>query len=64
MTLRAADLSTIEFEGQIAGDETAFIDNVSITAVPEPATWARMLVGFGSLGAMMPRKAALADARA
>ena len=27
------------------------LDNVSLTSVPEPATWAMMLVGFGALGA-------------
>jgi len=36
------------------------LDNVSIasvaTAVPEPATWAMMLVGFGAIGATMRRK--------
>jgi len=30
--------------------------------VPEPATWAMMLVGFGGLGAMMRRRRALATA--
>jgi hypothetical protein len=41
------------------------LDNVSVTsAVPEPATWAMMLVGFGGLGGMMRsrRKQALATA--
>jgi hypothetical protein len=29
----------------------ALLDGVSLTAVPEPATWAMMLVGFGGMGA-------------
>jgi hypothetical protein len=29
----------------------ALLDGVSLTAVPEPATWAVMLVGFGGIGA-------------
>lgn len=32
------------------------IDNVSITAVPEPATWGLMLVGFGLTGAAIRRR--------
>ena len=27
------------------------LDNVSITSVPEPATWGMMLLGFGLVGA-------------
>jgi hypothetical protein len=42
----------------------ALLDNVSLTTgVPEPATWAMMLVGFGGIGAMIRRRArALAEA--
>ena len=29
------------------------VGGVSVTAVPEPATWAMMLIGFGGLGAAM-----------
>jgi hypothetical protein len=38
-----------------AGDPVAALDSftVSIASVPEPATWAMMLVGFGGLGAAM-----------
>ena len=40
------------------------VNNVSFDAVPEPATWAVMLAGFGGLGVSMRsrRKAALAAA--
>jgi choice-of-anchor C domain-containing protein len=44
---------------------TAFgpaLDNVSVRAVPEPATWALMLVGFGGLGAVLRRRRAHAFA--
>jgi hypothetical protein len=33
-------------------DLSTAIDNVGI-AVPEPATWAMMLIGFGGLGAVL-----------
>jgi hypothetical protein len=29
----------------------ALLDGVSVTAVPEPAAWAMMLLGFGGIGA-------------
>jgi hypothetical protein len=39
---------------------SANIDNINVTAtagaVPEPATWAMMLVGFGALGMVMRRR--------
>lgn len=41
------------------------IDNVrltGLTAVPEPATWAMLLMGFGGLGAMIRRRRARAAA--
>ena len=36
-----------------AGDSDIGIDNVSVSAVPEPAIWAMMLLGFFGLGAMV-----------
>ena len=39
------------------------IDNVAVTAagaVPEPSTWAMMLIGFGGMGFMMRRKSKVA----
>ncbi|MBT9472342.1 MAG: PEPxxWA-CTERM sorting domain-containing protein [Phenylobacterium sp.] len=38
------------------------LDNVSIgvsSAVPEPATWAMMIMGFGLVGSAMRRRQAL-----
>jgi hypothetical protein len=42
----------------------ALLDGVSLTQVPEPATWTMMLVGFGALGTAVRsrRKQALATA--
>ena len=34
----------------------ALLDGVSLTAVPEPATWAMMILGFGAIGLMMRRR--------
>lgn len=33
----------------------AALDSVSVNAVPEPATWALMIVGFGAMGGMLRR---------
>jgi PEP-CTERM motif len=45
---------TLTFQGLVNGDETAFIDKVSATgAVPEPAAWALMILGFGGVGAVL-----------
>lgn len=43
----------------------AVVDNVSVQgAVPEPATWAMMLMGFGGLGAVLRRRRGLAPVAA
>ena len=42
-----------------------YVDNITISAVPEPATWAMMIIGFASAGLMVRsarRKQALAVA--
>jgi hypothetical protein len=47
---------TLSFNGLAVGDHTAFIDAVSLTsAVPEAATWAMMLLGFGVIGGALRR---------
>jgi hypothetical protein len=50
---------TVRFQGAASGgDDTAFIDQIALNAVPEPAAWALMIVGFGSAGAMLRRRRA------
>lgn len=65
-------LSTYTFDFTTSGGQLVFtqlgpsnqmgniLDDVSLTSlavVPEPATWAMMILGFGSAGAMLRRKA-------
>lgn len=51
-------LNQIEFRGQTRNDQTAFIDNISIGAVPEPSTWAMLVLGFGLIGFALRRSQA------
>ena len=49
------------FHGLSQTDNTAFIDDVSASvtptgAVPEPATWAMLIMGFGLVGASLRRR--------
>jgi hypothetical protein len=47
---------TLTFTGVFSGDRTSFIDNVALTSVPEPSTWAMMLAGFGMMGFALRRR--------
>lgn len=51
---------SLSFHGlQFTGDNTAYIDAVALSAaapVPEPATWAMMLLGFGAAGVALRRR--------
>ena len=63
-TFTATGASTkIQFFGntlESLGDERFGIDNVVVSgAVPEPATWAMLLMGFGGLGAVLRRSRSL-----
>jgi hypothetical protein len=45
-------------QGQVAGNQAMNFGSVEVPAVPEPATWGMMLLGFGAIGGMMRRKKA------
>ena len=48
-----------------SGGNSFELDNIAVSAVPEPATWAMMIAGFGMLGtALRRRQSALAFVRA
>ncbi|HTI31165.1 MAG TPA: PEPxxWA-CTERM sorting domain-containing protein [Sphingomonas sp.] len=47
---------TLSFNGQVAADQTAFIDKVSVLGVPEPAQWALLIGGFALVGAASRRR--------
>jgi len=48
-----ASTASLSFTGSraIGAENDVGLDSVTIAAVPEPATWAMMLVGFGMIGA-------------
>ena len=52
--------TTLSFASQNAGAYGAALDNVSVNAVPEPATWALMLIGFAAVGFGMRRRSPVA----
>ncbi len=49
---------SLRFTGLAQNDSTAFIDNVVVTstAVPEPASWAMVIGGFGVIGIAARRR--------
>lgn len=51
----------VDSQGAASGNDFG-IDNITVTAVPEPGTWALMILGFGSAGAMLRRRRSLAVA--
>ena len=55
----AQDVNNVDF----SSTQRAFeIDNVSVTAVPEPTTWALLIVGFGMVGVAARRRAGVVAA--
>ena len=61
-TLSFTDADRFDVGGlRFASSQNAFeFDNVSIAAVPEPATWLMMIAGFGLIGGLMRRRNGLA----
>lgn len=50
---------TIRLASGISGNAGIFFDSVSVqAAIPEPATWAMMITGFGLAGAVLRRRRA------
>jgi len=52
----ATGATTIAFTNGNVGDNALGLDDVSISAVPEPASWAMLIGGFGLTGAAMRRR--------
>jgi hypothetical protein len=59
-TLGASSVKSVEFiskSGSAANVRAPFkFDNIAIEGVPEPATWAMMIIGFSCLGFLSYRK--------
>jgi hypothetical protein len=54
---------TITLHGSVvAGPAASYGGTLNIQTVPEPATWAMMIMGFGGLGAVMRRRRSLLSA--
>ncbi len=50
--------------GEIAGDGRLTLTSASAAAVPEPATWAMMIFGFGIIGYATRRRRGAVGIRA
>jgi len=64
--LISGNLYSLSFHGIPNGpDNTAYIDDVRLTAaaVPEPSTWAMLLLGFGAVGLTVRRRKAVVGPR-
>ena len=52
-----AGTNTLTFRAAGISDSLGgYVDNIGLSAVPEPATWALMILGFGAIGGAMRRK--------
>jgi hypothetical protein len=64
--IATATTETLSFvaNGDVAVPPFALVSDVSITGVPEPTTWAMMILGLGGLGALARRRRAVAHVAA
>ena len=62
LTFFASGPTTIAFTNGTSGDNMLGLDDVSMAAVPEPASWAMLIAGFGLTGAVMRRRRAVVAA--
>ncbi|MDE2403606.1 MAG: PEP-CTERM sorting domain-containing protein [Sphingomonadales bacterium] len=61
--LAAGDFYVIKIQGTAAVNNSNYTGTLNSTSVPEPATWAMMLVGFGAVGFAMRRRQEQAKVR-
>jgi hypothetical protein len=47
---------TITVAGTLLGPTGSYSGTLNVAAVPEPATWAMMLLGFGAMGLVIRRR--------
>lgn len=60
LTIKAAGIKSVSFGSIGGGGSSVYADNFSFdTAVPEPTTWALMILGFGGAGAALRRRRAV-----
>ena len=65
MLLSGADVGAFSSLRLTSGTNAFEIDNVAVnSAVPEPATWAMMLLGFGAVGFSARRRRSMVFAQA
>lgn len=51
-----SSITTLSFLSNVSGNAGATLDNISVTAIPEPETFAMLLAGLGLMGAIVRRR--------
>lgn len=59
-TFTGTGADILDLKATVGGNGGVFFDNVSVVGVPEPASWALMIAGFGLTGAALRRRRGLA----